>query len=225
MSIIKEVTTTTTIHPDGQEETTITEKTANFQRCEEPDYIKLYTQMWCEFNNIPFTYRALFFELVTRMTYCRATDLEHSQLVNTGKPWANSIMQALGWKKAMYQRGLKALCDCGAIKQVGRGVYQINPMYAGKGEWKYNPKLDRGGVEDLVATFRFKEGTVDAKIVWADNGEDNDLNAMYRDGLGVTASDGTILKTRRVQAQQDEADLPGQLSFADICPEEMHPAP
>lgn len=211
--VIKEINTTTTIHPDGEEETTVVEKTSTLQRNTEPDYIKLYTRMWCEFNGIPQTYRGLFLELVTRMGYCNATDLEHSQLVNTGKPWSDSIMQALGWKKAMYQRGLKALCECGAIKQVGRGVYQINPQYAGRGEWKYNPRLSRGGVEDLVATFSFADGKVTTNIVWADNGEDSEFNRMYREGLDVKGKDAAVLKTT---VKTPANDIPGQMTWADV---------
>lgn len=179
-----------------QQRTTETIDSVNITRNNEPDYIKLYTRMWCEFNQIPDTYRGLFFELISRMSYCDSSDLPHSQLVNTGKPWADSIMQALGWKKAMYQRGLKALCDCGAIRQISRGVYQINPNYAAKGEWRYNPKLQRGGVEDLVATFSFKTGTVDTRIVWA---AENDGTACptdqdMLDGMGVRRGHGMTLK-------------------------------
>lgn len=181
----------------------------NITRNNEPDYIKLYTSMWCEFNQIPDTYRNLFLELITRMSYCDGTDLPHSQLVNTGKPWSDAIMKNLGWKKAMYQRGLKALCDCGAIKQISRGVYQINPNYAGKGEWRYNPRLQRGGVEDLVAQFNFRDGTVQTKIIWASENDGNATNLMDQEmfsgmdtklGHTVTIKDTTIEKNKKEKA-------------------------
>lgn len=132
----------------------------------EPDYIKLYTKMWCEFNNIPVAYRNLFMELVIRMSYANATDIQHSQTVYTGKPYSDCICKTLGWKTNMYQKGLKVLCDCGAIRRINRGVYQINPSYAGRGTWKYNPKLKQGGVQDLVAVFNFRERTVETNIDW-----------------------------------------------------------
>lgn len=187
------------IDADGniqQQRTTTTEDTINIGRNNEPDYIKLYTRMWCEFNQIPDTYRNLFMELVARMSYCDSSDLPHSQLVNTGKPWSDAIMQTLGWKKAMYQRGLKELCACGAIKQISRGVYQINPNYAAKGEWRYNPRLQRGGVEDLVATFNFKNGTVDTKIIWAaeNDGSADPLDQQMLGGLGVKPGHTMTLK-------------------------------
>ena len=186
---------------DGNIKTSSVEKVTNIQRNDEPDYIKLYTKMWCEFNGIPIAYRELFLQLVTRMTYCNSADLGNSQLVNTGKPWSTSIMRALNWKDRMYQKGLKALCECEAIKKVGRGVYQINPQYAGRGEWKYNPRLERGGIEDLVATFNFREGTINTKIVWADNGEDSPMNEAYRQGMGVSAKQETILKSTTIKGE------------------------
>ena len=129
------------------------EITETYDRLEEPDYIKLYTKMWCEFNEIPLAYRSLFLELVTRMSYCNSTSPNMGQTVYTGKPISEEIMSNLNWKKAMYQRGLKELVKCNAIKQINRGLYQINPNYAGKGSWNYNSKLRRGGISDLVAAF------------------------------------------------------------------------
>lgn len=199
--IKSEVNTTTreVLDAEGnviEQQKTTSESTVNIGRNNEPDYIKLYTKMWCEFNQIPDTYRNLFMELVARMSYCNSADLPHSQLVNTGKPWSDSIMQALGWKKAMYQRGLKELCVCGAIKQISRGVYQVNPSYAAKGEWKYNPRLERGGVEDLVATFNFKDGTVDTKITWAgrNDGSAEPAEQEMLNNLGVKKNHDLILK-------------------------------
>lgn len=198
---ITEKQTTIQEDADGNIKTSSVEKVTNIQRNNEPDYIKLYTKMWCEFNDIPMAYRELFLQLVIRMTYCNSADLGNSQLVNTGKPWSTSIMKALNWKDRMYQKGLKALCECEAIKKVGRGVYQINPQYAGRGEWKYNPRLERGGIEDLVVSFNFKDKSVDTKIVWADDGEDTPMNEAYRQGMGVSAKQETILKSTTIKGE------------------------
>ena len=194
----------TTINEDAEGNQSINTKEISYQTSQEPDYIKIYTKTWCEFNQIPIVYRDLFMELVTRMTYCNASDLDNSQLVNTGKPWSDSICNKLNWKKAMYQRGLKALCECNAIKKVGKGVYQINPNYAGRGSWRYNPKLKQGGVKELVATFDFPNKTVNTKIVWADDGTDNQLNDLYRQGLNVTSKDNTVLTATKVNANSDD---------------------
>ena len=172
--IISEREVKTTVDAEGIEQTTTVEKTRALERSTEPDYIKLYTRMWAEFTGIPEQHRALFLELACRMTYCNASSLGTSQIVYTGEPNATAICEALGWKqKDSLMKGLRALKKCGAILQVNRGVYQINPSYAGRGEWKYNPKLNRGGVEDLVAKFSFATGEVETEIIWADDGQEN----------------------------------------------------
>ena len=187
----------THIDADGNAHTETLERTTKVERSTEPDFIKIYTKMWCEFNRIPDRVRPLFLELVTRMTYCNAADIANSQLVNTGRPWSSAIMKTLGIQSSTYKQYLRELCECNAIRKVNRGVYQINPAYAGRGEWKYNPKLQRGGVEDLVANFKFKDQKVETKIVWADDGTDDEMNEMFRTGLGVQKKDSAILKTQR----------------------------
>lgn len=217
--IIRETNIRETVDSEGNIiESTKSEVTRNVAKSDEPDYIKLYTKMWCEFNNIPSTYRELFLQLVTRMSYCNAQDLANSQIVYTGKPVSDVIMASLNWKKAMYQRGLKALTDCGAIKKINRGVYQINPSYAGKGEWRYNPKYDRGGVEDLIATFNFKQGTVNTKIIWADDGSDNEMNTIMRDGMNVDPENQTVLKTTDYPTV-DIDDIKETFDNAENCPD------
>jgi hypothetical protein len=207
------------IDEDGNVQESTKESTLKIEKSKEPDYIKLYTRVWCEFNQIPTQWRTLFLELVSRMTYCNSEDLSKSQLVCTGKPFSDDISNALGIGIRQYQKGIKCLCDCNAIKKVSRGVYQINPTYAGRGEWKYNPKFHRGGVEDLVATFNFKTGEVDTRIIWADDGSDDDMNKMYRDGLGVGKDEQTILKSSKYQSTQHEEQLQGQLSIYDMAKE------
>lgn len=136
------------------EKTTL--KTKRVTKVSEPDYIKLYTQIWQDRhgNTIPVSSRLLFLELATRMGYCDADDLEHSQLVMTGGPYQDAIMKALGWtNRDSLQKGLKALCDCNAIRRVSRGIYQINPRYAAKGQWKYNPRVSQSSLEGFMDYF------------------------------------------------------------------------
>ena len=176
--------------------------------------------MWCEFNGIPQQWRPLFLELVTRMSYANTTELETSQTVYTGEPYATAICNALGWKqKDSLMKGLRALVKCNAIRKVHRAVYQINPTYAGRGEWKYTPRYNRGGIEDLVATFNFKAGTVQTTIVWADDGSDSDMNHMYRAMLGTSPRehDRAVLSTTTTKKETSEDEpLPGQMEWDDV---------
>lgn len=188
---------------DGNITIDTVEKT--FKKDVEPDYIKIYTKMWCEFNEIPDQWRLLFLELVQRMSYCNATALNDSQIVWTGDPIASSIMKTLGWtSKRMYQKGLAELVKHKAIKRVARGVYQINPNYAGKGGWRYDPRLKQGGIKDLVATFDYVNKTVDAKIIWADDGTDDEINKIMRAGIGAKDTNNTVLKTTKISNSDEQ---------------------
>lgn len=144
-------------------------ETFNILTNKEPDYIKLYTRMWCEFNQIPMGLRPLFLSLVTKMGYCNTTDMKHSNIVYTIGVNKTSIMEELGWKSdRALQKGLRNLCEINAIRKVSRGCYQINPCYATRGSWEYNPKRNDGGVADLVAVFHFKEHYSEVDISWDD---------------------------------------------------------
>lgn len=213
--IFTNVEQVTTIDEQGNSTISTKETTSKLEVSTEPDFIKIYTRMWCEFNDIPMQYRELFFQLAIRMSYCDKADLEHSQTVITYGSVKKSIQAALNWGDAMFYRGMQALCNCGAIRKLSRSEYQINPNYAGRGSWKYNPRTANGGVEDLVATFNFKQGTVKTDVVWADDGTDNPMNDMYRTGMGVKASDRTVLSTRQIKAAIDD-EIPGQMNIEDL---------
>lgn len=194
--IISEVNTHTTIDANGKKTITVQELTKKYERLGEPDYIKIYTNMWCTFNGIPEAYARLFLSLAVRMSYCNSTNLEQSQLVNTGKPWRDDIMKECGWtSEASIKKGLKVLCDHNAIRRVARGIYQINPSYAGKGLWKYNPKEQQGGIADLIAKFNFKDKTVNTQIVWQADDEyvKNEHHAKY--AMNDYAHEASSVKT------------------------------
>jgi hypothetical protein len=215
-AITKKIETNRTTDADGNIKETTKESTFKIERSNEPDYIKLYTNVWCEFNEIPLQWRPLFLELISRMTYCNSAKINESQLVYTGKPFSDFICDVLDIGNRQYQKGLKNLVECNAIKHIAKGVYQINPTYAGRGEWKYNPRFNRGGIEDLIATFNFKTGEVDTKFIWVDDGTDSDLNQMYRDGLNVSKSDATILKSRDFKLSKKQSDNDDNI---DLIPE------
>lgn len=102
---------------------------------------------------LPAVYRFLFIVLAARMGYCDCDDLKHSQLVMTGEPFATEIRDIMGWSRDSLMKGLRALCECNAIRKVSRGCYQINPRFASKGQWLYNPRIPQSNVEGLKAYY------------------------------------------------------------------------
>lgn len=225
MGVYKETVTETKIDQDGTETSNTVEKTKMYDRASEPDYIKLYIKPWTAAKpdgtsacSIPAAYRGLFIQLAMRMNYCNSDDIKSAQIVNAGKPFSDDIMKALNWKISMYYKGLSGLVSCGAITRIGGGLYRINPIYAARGEWRHNARLNRGGVKELIDELtnarkqeQYKKNStdqadaselypdimdVDIKHIWADDGEDTDNNKMWREALGIDDGfDGGSLKT------------------------------
>ena len=145
-------------------------RTKEITRLAEPDYIKLYTEAWGRAlpgkggNLLPDSYRFLFTVLAAKMSYCDAGDPAHSQLVQTGTPYAEEIMKAMGWEhRDSLQKGLKELCACNMIRRVGRGCYQINPEYAAKGKWKLDPRVSQSNLEKFRDFYREQAREKDAR--------------------------------------------------------------
>lgn len=211
----------TTEDAEGNITTNTLEKTNTVAKSDEPDYIKLYTSTWCEFNQIPLRLRDLFLELIVRMSYADSSSPDESQIVYTGKPTSTAIMKALGLKQSTYNQYLRELRECKAIRQVSRGVYQINPNYAGRGQWKYNPTLQSGGIADLRAEFDFVKGTVKTKIVWGDDKNANDpvTKANRENGLSDTTLKSTQYKANQQQNspqnEQIQPQIDGQQEIND----------
>lgn len=210
----------TTEDADGNITTSTLEKTNKLTKSDEPDYIKLYTKTWCEFNKIPLRLRDVFLELVVRMSYADSSSPAESQIVFTGKPTSTAIMKALDLKQSTYNQYLRELRECKAIRQVSRGVYQINPNYAGRGQWKYNPTLKSGGISDLKAEFDFVKGTVKTKIVWGDdkNADDPITKANRENGLSDTvlkSADYKVSEQSQQQNEQPQQQIEGQQEIND----------
>lgn len=151
--ILTDTKTETKILKDGTK-TEHTEKHDVEITSGEPAYIKLYMDNWMMkdsdtyggSNGIPQRYRLLFLELAMHMSPCDYTDLEQSQIVNVYGKHKKIYMDAMGWKNdSSLKQGLKALCNCEAIRRVDRGIYQINPSYAAKGKW-LNARADKNPV-------------------------------------------------------------------------------
>jgi hypothetical protein len=207
--IITQTEESRTQHPDGSITIDSSSKTRKVEVSNEPDYIKIYTDMWCSFNGIDPRWRELFLQLASRMSYASITSPHGGQTVIVYGAVSDEITAACGWQdKSTLRKGLKALADCKAIKHVSRSMYQINPSYAGRGEWKYNPRLDRGGVENIIATFDFAAGTIDTKVTFADDGSDHPLNELYRKAFSAAPKDRLTVTNTKVQS-------PGQMDITE----------
>lgn len=194
------------INEDGTETITESTETKKIGKSGEPDYIKIYTDMWCAYNEIPDRWRDLFMQLAVRMSYADSHDRTGGQLVNITGPNKTSILNALGWKENNLRKGMQALCECNAIRRISRGWYQINPTYAGRGEWRYNVHKAQGGIENIIAKFDFKNHTVDTQVIFSD--EDYDGK-----GTDLVLKEG---KGKRKKPDDTDDQIPGQMDISEL---------
>lgn len=214
MKYHEKITEHITEDAEGNQTVTQTTEIKAITANDEPDYIKLYTRMWCEFNGIQEKWRPLFLALVCRMSYASLKSSTGGQVVYTIGTNAEEIMQECGWKtKDPLYRGLNALCDCNAIRKIGRGQYQINPSYAGRGPWRYNAAQEQGGVRDLVAKFSFADKKVETDIIWGST----DKRQIGHAADEVLCTETRVSPRAAQEAQErPEEPLPGQTTLEAV---------
>ncbi len=132
--------------------------TQAIRKNEEPDYVKIYIDEWRGSNKIPSRYRRLFLHLAMRMDYANFGTTgelnEGGQIVYVAGPARKALLKECGWSgDDALCKGLKALVDCGAIRKISRGFYQVNPRYAARGTWRYDRRKKQGGAGNLLAAF------------------------------------------------------------------------
>lgn len=102
----------------------------------EASYMTIDTETWTKENEIPPHHRALFICLACHMGRHPSQSPEHkgvgnSQIVIVGPDEKDRICREMGWKcQQSFYKGIKALCDCGAITKIYSGIYEVNPKYA-----------------------------------------------------------------------------------------------
>lgn len=135
---------------------------------------------------LPAAYRFLFFVLAARMDYCDSDDLAHSQLVMTGEPYRDEILEIMGWSdRDSLMKGLRALCECNAIRKVSRGCYQINPRFASKGQWKYNPRIPQSNVEGLKKYYDDEQAKARRKKAEEEEKKKEEARENRKRSLGI----------------------------------------
>lgn len=139
----------------------------------EPEYIKLYTDVWCTFYDVPVVYKELFLQLAMHMTPVDCNSLETSQLVYTTGPMRDYYIKSCGWKSyESMAKGLKALCECNAIKKIKNGIYQVNPSFAARGKWLDAKDGEDGkftGLKSLRLTFDFLSGKMSTDVTYSED--------------------------------------------------------
>lgn len=94
----------------------------------EPDYVKVYLQDICYFNDIPKSQMDVLFHLLKHLNY-------ENCIVITSRI-RKEIAERLNIGPQTLSNKINKLAKSQMIKIVGRNEYEVNPNFFGRGEWQ-----------------------------------------------------------------------------------------
>ncbi|KAA0784002.1 replication/maintenance protein RepL [Bacillus sp. BB56-3] len=128
------VENTKIFNPDGEilEET----KSVTFNYGKEPDYIKVYLDNIMFLAEISGWISKIMYELIKSVSYANKGQFI---IINAG--YKRIIASSLGIKLQSVTNAINQLVKKGILIKIESGVFQLNPQYFGKGEWKDISKI------------------------------------------------------------------------------------
>lgn len=146
----------------------------------EPDYVKLYLDflVWMTKKPVIDGTGSLLFELLRRSTYA-----EDGMVIALNSYLKKDIAKTCKPEMSLgtLDNQLTTLVKAGILFRIGRGTYQLNPYFFGKGDWKSISKI-RATV-NFDATGKWVSGVkVDQDDEAAKKEESNDGNSEAADG-------------------------------------------
>lgn len=102
----------------------------------EPPYLKLYLDGLEELRRVPLYCWPILLWLLGRIPYANG-----DQCFEFGNPMRQRAAEELEVKISQVNHAVSDLVKCEAILRAGRGLYQFNPVFFARGEWKDIQKL------------------------------------------------------------------------------------
>lgn len=102
----------------------------------EPAYLKLYFDGLTGLRAMPLYCWPVLLWLLGRMPYANG-----DPCFEFGSPMRQRAAGELGVKVSQVNHAVSDLVKTGAVLRVGRGLYQFNPVFFARGEWKDIQKL------------------------------------------------------------------------------------
>lgn len=100
-------------------------------RSDEPEFVKLYVRTLGTFIGLQESANKLVMALIPLMSYA-----EEHQVINLTAYQRKLIEKKYGLSQSTISRQLKQLVEKHVLIPLGRGTWQVNPMYIGRGRWR-----------------------------------------------------------------------------------------
>lgn len=123
----------------------------------EPPYVKLYFEHLLTLKSVSKSLSPILYALVMRMTYAGSGD-NGGQVIVVNKFIKEAIAAEVECSISRIDQALRELVKGGVLRKLGRGTYQVNAKYFGKGDWK--------DIRLLRAEFDYNELEVEANVVF-----------------------------------------------------------
>ena len=131
MPRIIESHTSVTMTPEGEVITATTDTTKRWGK--EPPYVKMYLDNLLFLKDLPKGHSGILNELLNHMAYSSS---EKCQKIYMNAELKREIADKIGVSTKRIENVIIDLADGGLLIRAGRGTYQVNPNFFGKGDWR-----------------------------------------------------------------------------------------
>lgn len=141
----------------GEVKSSVKRHTQHIRYSKEPSYVKLYLDHLSRFKGLQLSFNPILAELLKSTTYANLNDQDGGMLLFLNKPLKEIIAQRCGVSLGRVDNAVTEFVKKGYMRRLKLGMYQFNPFFFGKGEWK--------DIENIRAMFDYGTGEAVAEIV------------------------------------------------------------
>lgn len=123
------------------------------RRPPEPPYVKVYIETLCAFTGLSKSLNPILIEMLRHMSWADGSNPEGSQIIYLNSMLKKRIAANAGVGEKRIEQALKDFVAKKIFRRVGRGTYQVNPKFFGKGNWD--------DIYDITAKLIFGPSGVD----------------------------------------------------------------
>lgn len=106
----------------------------------EPPYVKVYFDSFSRLRSVPLYCWPVLWWMMRMLPYANA-----DPVFEFGAPMRRKAAAELGVSAGRVDHAVSELLKCGVLLRVERGLYQFNPLFFARGEWKDIKKLRSSG--------------------------------------------------------------------------------
>lgn len=141
----------------GKVKSEIKRHTQRVRYSKEPNYVKLYLDHLSRFKGLQLSLNPILAEFLKHTSYAEPMDENGGMVLFLNKPLKEIIAKRCEVSLSRVDHAVTEFVKKGYMRRLDLGMYQFNPFFFGKGEWK--------DIENIRATFDYGTGEAIAEIV------------------------------------------------------------